>query len=48
LGKIKKWNNSKIKSVNKDKKLPNEKITVVHRSDGSGTTNIFTDYLTKQ
>ncbi|HED08637.1 MAG TPA: phosphate ABC transporter substrate-binding protein PstS [Ignavibacteria bacterium] len=47
LGKIKKWNNSKIKSVNKDKKLPNEKITVVHRSDGSGTTNIFTDYLTK-
>ena len=47
LGKIKKWNDPQIASVNKDKKLPNEPIIVTHRSDGSGTTNIFTDYLSK-
>jgi phosphate transport system substrate-binding protein len=47
LGKIKKWNDPKITSVNEDKKLPNESIIVTHRSDGSGTTNIFTDYLSK-
>jgi phosphate transport system substrate-binding protein len=47
MGKIVNWNNSRIKAVNKDIKLPNLPITVVHRSDGSGTTFIFSDYLTK-
>ena len=45
LGKIKKWNDSKIKEENPNAKLPDQPITVVHRSDGSGTTYIFTDYL---
>jgi phosphate transport system substrate-binding protein len=47
MGSIKKWNDSRIVSLNKDKKLPNKDIFVAHRSDGSGTTNIFTGYLTK-
>ena len=47
LGKITKWNDSKIKNVNPEMKLPDEPIFVTHRSDGSGTTNIFTGYLTK-
>lgn len=47
MGVIKKWNDNKITSINKDKKLPNTDIFVVHRSDGSGTTSIFTGYLTK-
>jgi len=47
LGKIKKWNDSAIQKINPDKKIPNLNITIVHRSDGSGTTSIFTDYLTK-
>jgi phosphate transport system substrate-binding protein len=47
LGKITKWNDSKIAGINSEKKLPNEPIIVTHRSDGSGTTNIFTDYLSK-
>lgn len=47
MGSIKKWNDSRIASLNKDKKLPNKDIFVAHRSDGSGTTNIFTGYLTK-
>lgn len=45
LGKIKKWNDQAITSLNPDVKLPDIAVTVVHRSDGSGTTNIFTDYL---
>ena len=45
LGKIKYWDNPKIKEQNPNLKLPHEKITVVHRSDGSGTTAIFTTYL---
>lgn len=45
LGKIKKWNDPKIAQDNADKKLPDLAITVVGRSDGSGTTDIFTDYL---
>lgn len=45
LGKIKMWNDSRIAKINKGKKLPKRPILVVHRSDGSGTTNIFTDYL---
>jgi phosphate transport system substrate-binding protein len=45
LGEIKLWDDEKIKALNKDIKLPNSKITVVYRSDGSGTTAIFTNYL---
>ena len=47
LGKITKWNDSKITAINSGLALPNEAIFVTHRSDGSGTTNIFTGYLTK-
>jgi len=47
LGKIKHWDDSAIKALNKDVKLPHKSITVVHRSDGSGTTWIFTNYLSK-
>lgn len=47
LGQITKWNDPKIAAVNKGVKLPNTAIMVAHRSDGSGTTNIFTDYLSK-
>ncbi|QEM70099.1 phosphate ABC transporter substrate-binding protein PstS [Geobacter sp. FeAm09] len=45
LGKITKWNDKRIADDNPGVKLPNESIIVVHRSDGSGTTSIFTDYL---
>jgi len=45
LGKITKWNDPKIASQNRDRKLPAEDIVVAHRSDGSGTTDIFTNYL---
>jgi phosphate transport system substrate-binding protein len=47
LGKITKWNDSRITKDNPGVNLPNQNITVVHRSDGSGTTYIFTDYLSK-
>ena len=47
LGKIKKWNDKAIKAANPGMNLPSKNITVVHRSDGSGTTWIFTNYLTK-
>ncbi len=47
LGKIKHWDDSRIKALNPGMKLPHTRITVVHRSDGSGTTFIFTNYLTK-
>jgi len=47
LGKIGKWNDPQIAAVNQDLKLPNQAITVVHRADGSGTTFIFTNYLSK-
>jgi phosphate transport system substrate-binding protein len=47
LGKIKKWNDPKIAATNAGVKLPDNEIVVVHRSDGSGTTFIFTDYLSK-
>ena len=46
LGKITKWNDSRIASLNAGAKLPARDILVVHRSDGSGTTYIFSDYLT--
>ncbi|MDQ2753689.1 MAG: phosphate ABC transporter substrate-binding protein PstS [Bacteroidota bacterium] len=47
LGKITKWNDPKISAVNKGLKLPDLTIIVAHRSDGSGTTFIYTDYLSK-
>ena len=47
LGTITKWNDAKITEANPGKTLPDLSIIVAHRSDGSGTTNIFTDYLTK-
>lgn len=47
LGKITKWNSPEIAATNKGVKLPDMGIVVVHRSDGSGTSYIFTDYLTK-
>jgi phosphate transport system substrate-binding protein len=45
LGQIKKWDDAAIKKLNPDVKLPSTAIAVVERSDGSGTTFIFTDYL---
>jgi phosphate transport system substrate-binding protein len=47
LGQIKKWNDPNIAATNPGVKLPDKDIVVVHRSDGSGTTFIFTDYLSK-
>lgn len=47
LGKITKWNDSRMTAINAGKNLPDEAIFVSHRSDGSGTTNIFTGYLSK-
>jgi len=47
LGDIVKWNDAKIQSVNSGVSLPDEKIVVAHRSDGSGTTAIFSGYLSK-
>ena len=45
LGEIKYWDDSKIRALNPKMRLPHNEITVVHRSDGSGTTAIFTTYL---
>jgi phosphate transport system substrate-binding protein len=47
LGKIKKWNDPRLADLNKGVKLPDTEVLVVHRSDGSGTSGIFTDYLSK-
>lgn len=47
LGKITKWNDPAITGANPGVKLPSDDIVVVHRSDGSGTTYIWTDYLSK-
>ena len=47
LGKVTKWNDAAIVSLNPGRKLPDEMITVVHRSDGSGTTFLWTNYLSK-
>lgn len=47
LGKIQKWNDAAIASANPEVKLPDQPIIVIYRSDGSGTTFIFTDYLSK-
>jgi phosphate transport system substrate-binding protein len=47
LGEIKSWNDAAIQKLNPNAKLPSQAIVVVHRSDGSGTTFIWTDYLSK-
>ncbi len=47
LGKIKRWNDAAIMALNPDIALPDKAITVVYRSDGSGTTYVFSDYLAK-
>ena len=47
LGKISKWNDAAITAINPGVALPDSNIVVCHRSDGSGTTYIFTDYLSK-
>jgi len=47
LGKIGKWNDRRLSDINPGVKLPDMNVTVVHRSDGSGTTFIFSDYLSK-
>ena len=47
LGQVKKWNDARIKADNPGVGLPDAEITVVHRSEGSGTTFIWTDYLSK-
>ncbi len=46
LGQVKKWNDPAIAALNPGVRLPSQDILVVHRSDGSGTTYVFTDYLT--
>jgi phosphate transport system substrate-binding protein len=47
LGKIKRWNDAALKKLNPNATLPDQEIAVVHRSDGSGTTYIWVDYLAK-
>lgn len=47
LGRVRRWNDPAIQSVNRGAALPDRAIQVVHRSDGSGTTFIWTDYLSK-
>jgi len=47
LGEVKAWNDPAIAKLNPNAKLPSQAIVVVHRSDGSGTTFLFTDYLSK-
>jgi phosphate transport system substrate-binding protein len=47
LGKVKRWDDPRIRADNQGANLPAADITVVHRSDGSGTSAVFTDYLSK-
>jgi len=47
LGKISKWNDPRIKADNADASLPSAEITVVHRAEASGTSFVFSDYLSK-
>ncbi|MFU8818521.1 MAG: phosphate ABC transporter substrate-binding protein PstS [Desulfurivibrio sp.] len=47
LGKISRWNDPKIAALNPGVKLPPLPVTIVHRSDGSGTTNVWTSYLSR-
>ncbi len=46
-GRIRKWNDPLIRAINRSAPLPNREIAVVHRSDGSGSTYVWTDYLSK-
>lgn len=47
LGKIRKWNDPRIVAINRDAMLPDRDIAVIHRSDGSGTSYVWTDYLSR-
>lgn len=47
MGKITRWDDQRLAAVNSSARLPKLPISVVHRSDGSGTTSVFTDYLSK-
>jgi phosphate transport system substrate-binding protein len=47
LGKIRKWNDPRVTASNRSAALPDAAIVVVHRSDGSGTSFAWTDYLSK-
>src|SRR6516164_181222 len=47
LGEIRSWNDAALRKLNPSVRLPSQPIAVVHRSDGSGTTFVFTDYLSK-
>ena len=47
LGRIRRWNDARIAALNPDATLPAQDVLVIHRSDGSGTTFIFTDYLSR-
>ncbi|HEX2568909.1 MAG TPA: phosphate ABC transporter substrate-binding protein PstS [Polyangia bacterium] len=47
LGKITRWSDGRLTALNPGQKLPDTMVTVIHRSDGSGTTAVFTDYLAK-
>ncbi|MCU1279174.1 MAG: phosphate transporter, periplasmic phosphate-binding protein [bacterium] len=47
LGRITRWNDPRLQAIPGQPKLPDVAVTVVHRSDGSGTTGVFTDYLAK-
>jgi len=47
LGRIHRWNDPAIKTINRGAMLPDHEIRVVHRTDGSGTTFVWTDYLSK-
>lgn len=47
LGRVRKWNDPEIRKCNRDASLPNAEIAVIHRSDGSGTTWVWSDYLSK-
>jgi phosphate transport system substrate-binding protein len=47
LGKVTKWSDARIAAINSGVKLPSQDIVVAHRSDGSGTSYVFTDYLSK-
>jgi phosphate ABC transporter phosphate-binding protein len=47
LGKVRRWNDPEISAINRQVSLPNHEIVIVHRSDGSGTTFVWTDFLSK-
>lgn len=47
MGKVKKWNDRRVKAINPNLRLPDTDVTVIHRADGSGSTWLFTTYLSK-